>query len=36
MSKNIPLNGVYKQKPKIDPSIIVSIDNSDVKITIKC
>ena len=36
MSKNIPLNGVYKQKPRIDPSIIVSIDNSDVKITIKC
>ena len=36
MSKNIPLNGVYKQKPMVDPNIIVSINNSDVKITIKC
>ena len=36
MNKNIPLNGVYKQKPMVDPSIIVSINNSDVKITIKC
>lgn len=36
INKNIPLNGSVKQRTIIDPGIVISLDNSNIKITIKC